>query len=123
MAELYIQQISTYQADCPCIFGKFPLFSNYIETFAKGRTGNGLDVGAGPQGYNSKFFEDCESLDGCDALEEVVNSLPPKYSKKFVYFLGKEEPLPYENEAKDFIICSCVIQHLNNHEELEKGIS
>jgi hypothetical protein len=56
MTELYVQQISTYQSDCPCILGKFPMFSNYIEDFAKGMHGHGLDVGAGPQGCNGKFF-------------------------------------------------------------------
>lgn len=116
MAELYKQNVSSYQGDCPCFLGKHSMFSNYIQDFAKGKTGHGLDVGAGPQGCNSKFFEDCESIDGCDSLQEVVDSFPEKYNKKFVYFLGKEEPLPFENESKDFVFCSCVIQHLNSHE-------
>ena len=89
MADLYVEQIQTYQGDCRCIFGHYPMFSGFAQSYAKGKTGHGLDVGAGPQGCNSKFFTDCQSLDGCDALREVVDSLPVKYSKKFVYFLGK----------------------------------
>lgn len=56
MSEIYVEQINSYQGDCPCIFGPYPMFCNYIQEFAKGRTGDGLDVGAGPQGCNSKFF-------------------------------------------------------------------
>ena len=50
-----------------CVFGRYKKFSSYIEEYGKTRKGHGLDIGAGPGGCNSKFFIECESLDGCDA--------------------------------------------------------
>lgn len=30
MTEIYVEHVETYQGDCPCIFGKHPMFSNYV---------------------------------------------------------------------------------------------
>ena len=119
----YKNKLTNYQNDCYILLGKYPLFSDYIKEFSRGRKGHGLDIGAGPQGPNGKFFIECSSIDGCDADEDVVNSLPKTvYNKTFPYLLGQNKELPYNNESLDFIVCSCVIQHLSNFQELEQGI-
>lgn len=79
-------------------------------------------MGAGPGGYTSKFFTQCDALYGCDANPAVVESLPGKYEQKFEYALGKGEKLPYKDGELDFVVCSCVIQHLNSEEELEESL-
>jgi len=118
----YKNKIEIYQNDCPVLLGRLPMFSDYIKEYANGRTGHGLDVGAGPQGPNGKFFT-CDTLDGCDAEKDVVKSLPGNiYSSTFQYFLGSKQKLPYDDSEKDFIVCSCVIQHLPGFKELEVGI-
>jgi hypothetical protein len=53
---MYKDKLTNYEADCPMHLGRFNNFSEYIAEFAKGRKGNGLDVGAGPGGPNGKFF-------------------------------------------------------------------
>ncbi len=119
----YKNKLSNYQGDCEVLLGKYPMFSDYIKEFAQSKKGHGLDVGAGPQGPNGKFFTNCDSLDGCDADSDVVASLSKDiYSNTFQYFLGSKQKLPYEDNSKDFIVCSCVIQHLSNFQELEIGI-
>jgi SAM-dependent methyltransferase len=116
----YKDKLVTYQEDCRVLLGKYSMFSDYIKEFAKIQFGDGLDVGAGPQGPNSKFFTSCNSLDGCDADEDVVASLPKDYYyKTFQYTLGSTEKLPYRDQSKDFIVCSCVIQHLSSLKQLE----
>ena len=61
-------------------------------------------------------------MDGCDADEDVVNSFPKEnYQKTFPFRLGTQK-LPYEDGAKDFVICSCVIQHLDSFAQLEEGL-
>lgn len=116
----YIDKIGNYQGDCKVILGRNPLFSDYIREFSKIAKGHGIDCGSGPLGVNGKFFKHCY-LDGCDIEEKVVNSLGNEYKEKFRYTLGKDT-LPYGENCLDFVICSCVIQHLNNLEELNYGL-
>jgi SAM-dependent methyltransferase len=119
----YQNKITNYQGDCSVLLGSHQLFSDYIKEFSdRSGFGKGLDIGAGPQGPNGKFFTKCLQLDGCDADPLVVHSLPKTYSKRFQYSLGKNELLPYQDQSLDFIICSCVIQHLSSFEELKNGI-
>jgi len=115
----YSNKIGIYQGDCEVLLGKYKKFSYYINSFSQNVKGHGLDLGAGPGGCNFRFFKHC-LLDGCDVEEEVVNSLTT-YPHSFQYKLGSDEKLPYDNNL-DFIVCSCVIQHLNSSSELEKGI-
>ena len=119
----YADKITIYQGDCAILLGRRSQFSYYIKEFASlvGVGSRGLDLGAGPGGCNSVFF-DLTSLDGCDAEPEVVNSLPVQlYNKKFLYRLGKDK-LPYSDNTLDFVICSCVIQHLSSEQELKEGL-
>ncbi|MBA3284293.1 MAG: class I SAM-dependent methyltransferase [Nitrosopumilus sp.] len=122
----YTDKIQTYQSDCAVLLGRMSQFSDYIKEFANlvpvsSVSSRGLDLGAGPGGCNSQFFT-LSSLDGCDAEPEVVKSLTDdRYNQKFVYRLGKDQ-LPYSNETLDFVICSCVIQHLSSVQELEHGL-
>ena len=118
----YKNIIQNYQGDCAVLLGKYKMFSDYIKEFAKKQKGNGLDIGAGPQGYNSKYFRHCNRLDGCDAEQAVLDSLSRDYTNKFLCFFGSDK-LPYQDSTQDFIICSCMIQHLNSFKELEFGIS
>jgi SAM-dependent methyltransferase len=119
----YGDKLSNYQGDCSILLGRYSMFSDYIKEFAQNSIGDGLDIGAGPQGLNGKYFTSCDSLDGCDADTDVVKSLSKDiYSKTFQYFLGSVQRLPYDDESKDFIVCSCVIQHLSNFQELEVGV-
>jgi len=120
----YASKIGIYQGDCKVLSGKHQMFSCYIEEFAKTiNTGDhGLDLGTGPSGCNAKFFT-LAKLDGCDVEIEVIDSLSSiDYMKTFLYVLGKDT-LPYGDETLDFVVCSCVIQHLNSFHELEMGIS
>jgi len=119
----YKDKITNYQGDCCILLGNSTMFSDYIKEFAKYQSGDGLDLGAGPGGCNGKYFEHCENLDGCDADEVVVDSLPKDiYTNCFTYSLGSPKKLPYDDASKDFIVCSCVIQHLNSFSELELGL-
>ena len=114
----YTNKIDNYQGDCEVLLGKYPLFSDYIKDFAKRQVGNGLDIGAGPKGCNGAFFKHCKSLDGCDVNQDVVNSLPiPVYKKTFMYKAGSDDLLPYMDGSKEFVVCSCMIQHLNSFRE------
>lgn len=116
----YKDKLSNYQWDCLVEIGKYSKFSNYIAEFSASISGKGVDIGAGPGGYNGQFFSHCE-LDGCDADEDVVKTLTFHHNK-FQYYLGLES-LPYSDSELDFVVCSCVIQHLNSFDELKKGIN
>jgi len=119
----YKNKITNYQGDCEIILGNKNMFSEYIKDFALTQTGNGLDVGAGPGGCNGKYFSHCISLDGCDADDLVVESLPSDiYTNKLQYNIGSLDKLPFDEETKDFVVCSCVIQHLNSFQELDIAI-
>ncbi|CAM9693023.1 unnamed protein product [Ectocarpus fasciculatus] len=119
----YSTLIDTYDCDCPMLSGRFPRLCDYIKEFSTGQSGDGLDIGAGPKGGYSQYFDGVDSLDGCDADEAVVDSLPSeRYNRRYVYTLGGEEPLPHPDSSKDFVVCSCVIHHLNNTEELERAL-
>jgi SAM-dependent methyltransferase len=121
----YEAKLNNYQSDCPVLLGYFENFSDYIKQFSKYLTpeDEGLDIGAGPKGPNSRFFKQCKTLDGCDASESVVGSLSTEgYRKRFVHVFGSGDLLPYVDKTLDFVVCSCVIQHLKNFEELEIGI-
>lgn len=121
---MYKNKLSNYQGDCGIEIGTYKNFSDYIKAFSNQQSESmGIDIGAGPGGCNSKYFEKCASLDGCDADPNVVETLPTsRYTNRFIYALGQTEKLPYANDTFDFVICSCVIQHLNSFEELENGI-
>ena len=120
----YAQKIGIYQGDCKVLLGRFQSFSHYVKEVAETRSpgDHGLDLGTGPDGCNAKFFSSTK-LDGCDADQAVVDSVSAhSYNKTFLHILG-QSILPYDHETLDFIICSCVIQHLNSFEELEFGIA
>lgn len=129
---MYASKIGIYQGDCKILLGKYEMFSEYIEEFSKIVNGTGLDIGAGPGGVNGKFFKHCV-LDGCDIEKEVVDSLSSlhslnnsqqdnNYSKTFVHDLSKDV-FPYTDNSLDFVICSCMIQHLNTTDELKYSLS
>ena len=117
----YSNKIGCYQGDCNVLLGRFPKFSEYVKDFSRTQSGNGLDLGCGPGACNGKFFQSC-TLDGCDADESVVESFPENYQDRFVFKLGKDT-LPYDEKSKDFVILSCVIQHLNSYDELVMGLT
>jgi SAM-dependent methyltransferase len=116
----YSDKIGNYQGDCKVLLGKYPKFSDYIKYFSRYQLGNGLDLGCGPDACNGKFFRFC-TLDGCDADEDVVGSIPDTYDCTFVFKLGQDK-LPYDSNRIDFVILSCVIQHLNNYDDLVTGL-
>lgn len=115
----YTDKIGCYQADCKVILGRLKMFSDYVKEFSQGLAANsrGLDAGAGPDGPNGKYFSHC-ILDGCDTNTAVVDSLGPEYRQTFTYQLGSDKRLPYQDSELDFVVCSCVIQHLASEEEL-----
>lgn len=115
----YQDKIHNYQGDCKIIVGDYEMFSDYIKSFVKYCIGHGLDIGAGPGGCNSAYFAH-RHLDGCDADSSVVKSLKT-YSNTFEFVLG-QQILPYLDNSLDYIICSCVIQHLKNYAELMQAI-
>lgn len=114
----YANKIGIYQGDCKVLLGKYENFSDYVREFSETITGFGLDLGAGPNSPNGKYFPHC-ILDGCDLEKEVVESIGDNYKNKFQYCLGSEEKLPYEDNTLDFLICSCVIQHLSSFQKLQ----
>jgi SAM-dependent methyltransferase len=119
---MYASKLGNYQADCPILLGRMKNFSDYIREFADG-LGEGLrgvDVGTGPRGENGKYFTR-QILDGCDVEPEVVDSLGSEYNETFTYRIGENEKLPYGDEELDFVVCSCVIQHLGGQEELDRA--
>ena len=69
---MYKNMLNTYVSDTPCLMGKYQMFSQYLEEFAKGREGYGLDLGVGPQGWYGKYFTSAQTLDACDIEEEVL---------------------------------------------------
>jgi SAM-dependent methyltransferase len=118
----YKDKLSNYQWDCLVEIGKYEKFSEYIANFSSTVSGKGVDIGSGPGGHNGKFFSHCEKIDGCDADIDVVKTLSPNiYDTTYQYFLGQQD-LPYSNLSLDFVVCSCVIQHLNSFDELSKGV-
>lgn len=117
----YSDKIGCYQGDCPVLLGRYSMFSDYIKEFSLTVSGKGLDLGTGPNGVAGKYFTHC-ILDGCDAEIAVVDSLAEEYNQRFYYILGSEEKLPYQDQELDFVICSCVIQHLPSEKELVKGL-
>ena len=48
----YKDQLDIYSNKGVCYCGRFNEFSQYIAEYAKDRKGHGLDLGAGPHGYN-----------------------------------------------------------------------
>lgn len=120
---MYKDKLFSYQADCPVLLGRLGMFSEYVKEFADGLSKGlrGLDLGTGPCGSAGKYFTN-QILDGCDVEPEVVDSLGKEYNETFTYRLGSETKLPYNDEELDFVVCSCVIQHLASEEELGKGM-
>ena len=119
---MYKDKINCYQADCPVLLGRFGMFSDYIKDFAESLSEGliGIDLGTGPCGSAGKYFGN-QILDGCDIEPEVVDSLGKEYNETFTYRLGSGTKLPYDNEELDFVVCSCVIQHLGSEEELKRA--
>ena len=119
---MYKDKVGNYQADCPVLLGRFGMFSDYVKEFAESlKPGSkGVDLGTGPRGENGKYFSRC-TLDGCDVEPEVVDSLGREYNETFIYRMGGESKLPYDDEELDFVVCSCVIQHLGSEEELKRA--
>jgi len=118
---MYANKIGCYQGDCKILLGEYPMFSDYIKNFSRYVLGKGLDLGCGPDAPNGKFFPFC-TLDACDADENVVCSAPESYENRFVFKLG-EDTLPYDENSLDFVILSCVVQHLNSYEELVTSLA
>ena len=121
--ESYKNKLTNYQHDCPVKFStynKFKNFTDYIKFFAEMVEGSGLEIGAGPGGHNRKFFPHIRTFDACDKDFDVVESFEGKYNTVFIHDVGKQK-LPYDNEL-DFIVCSCVIQHLSSQDELDFAI-
>ena len=119
---MYADKLHNYQSDNQVLLGRHTRFSEYIMDFALmlDDGDKGLDLGTGPKGGNSKYFRHC-ILDGCDVEVAVLDSLGSEYNETFLFQLGKDK-LPYVDGELDFVICSCVIQHLNSEEELKRGI-
>jgi SAM-dependent methyltransferase len=121
---MYSDKIHNYQGDCKIFLGKYKRFSDYISIFACTIPENSkvLDLGTGPNGCNGKYFAHC-ILDGCDIEQAVLDSLKsvPEYKNIFLFSLGNGL-LPYSENSLDVVVCSCVIQHLGNRDELKKGI-
>lgn len=126
---MYSNKIGIYQGDCEVLLGKYPNFSDYIKNFSRAQFGRGLDLGCGPGACNGRFFKFCR-LDACDAEQAVVDSVPndlnvyeePLYRDRFLHVLGRDT-LPYAKGELDFVILSCVIQHLNSFDELKHGLN
>ncbi len=120
----YTDKIGIYQADCGVILGRHKMFSDYIKEFARELEGGlvGVDLGSGPNGPNGKYFSHCV-LDGCDLNRDVVDSLGPEYRETFTYQLGSDQKLPYQDGELDFVVCSCVIQHLSCEDELSAAFN
>jgi SAM-dependent methyltransferase len=120
----YTDKLDNYQGDCLVFLGRFTLFSDYIKEFAGRQTGSGVDIGCGPKGCNGNYFKSCKSLDACDAEKAVVDSVPKGvYANSYVYKLGSDEQLPYADGSKEFVVCSCMIQHLNSFKELSVAMN
>lgn len=64
---MYLDKLESYEANNKCKIGRCTYFDEYIVDFAKSCEGEGIDVGTGPKGYYSPFFEKCQKLDGCDS--------------------------------------------------------
>ena len=120
---MYKDKIFSYQSDCPVLLGRFGMFSDYVKEFAESlKSGSkGLDIGSGPGGKNGQYFSHCV-LNGCDVELEVVDSLGKEYNETFTYRVGGNERLPYSDEELDFVLCSCVIQHLGGEKELNRAL-
>ncbi len=127
----YTNKLNNYQADCKVLLSNKIQserdkhnFSDYVKNFSETvqklplELRHGLDLGIGPGSPNGKYFTNCK-LDGCDVDYDVLDSITGDYCQSFMYKLGSSETLPYTEESLDFLICSCVIQHLNSAEELE----
>ena len=84
----YSNKIEVYESNCPMYLGKEKNFIDYQIEFTKAQTGDGLDLGAGPNGPIAKLFTSCASIDGCDSEKCIYESLPERYSKRFLYFMG-----------------------------------
>ena len=119
---LYKGNIQKFSITLECIDGRFNELEHYLADYAKGVKGHGLDIGPGPYGQSAKHFTMVDRLDGCDIEEEILNSLPPKYEKKFYYKLGSTEQMPYKDGELDFVVCSCVVHHLEGMEEFRRGM-
>lgn len=121
---MYTNKLNNYQSDCPVLLGKFEMFSDYIKEFAQGLNigATGLDIGTGPMGENGKYFSK-QVLNGCDVEREVVESLGSEYNETFLYRIGGDLQLPYRDGELDFVVCSCVIQHLESEEELKRAFT
>lgn len=123
----YSNKLNNYQSDCKVLLSEEyskgnKNFSDYIKDFSTHVIGHGLDLGVGPGSPNGKYFPNCK-LDGCDVDYNVLDSITGEYHQSFMYTLGGKEPLPYTAESLDFLICSCVVQHVNSSDELESGFS
>jgi SAM-dependent methyltransferase len=118
--ERYTGMVASYECDSPVVLGRFNALFGYARQFASSQLGDGLDIGAGPGGGYAKLFENASNLDCCDTDDAILASIShEKCNRKFVYFLGGSDVLPFDDNCKDFVVCSHVIHHLGSSGELD----
>ena len=86
-----------------------------------------LDVGCGPGELVIKLHEYFDTLIGLDIASEMIeiaNRKKLKYApnSNLTFEIGDIENLKFRNETFDLIVCSGVVEYLNNDEEWMKEV-
>ncbi|MFV8226702.1 class I SAM-dependent methyltransferase [Christiangramia aquimixticola] len=81
-----------------------------IENYSKGKV---LDIGCGNKPYLSYFNGFSDEYIGCDVIQS---------SEKCVDIICDATSIPFQDNTFDTIICTQVIEHVDNHEKLLREI-
>lgn len=111
MAHQFLQSVYA-ESSHPAVKGDLDLLER-LKELAPGRRGLDAGCGAGARDvYN--FWLSGFDIWGIDAVEEnirVSKQLHPEIADR-LSVANLVEPLPFEDEAFDFVICDAVIQHI-----------
>ena len=78
-----------------------------------------LDVGCGPGVYADELSARCDELYGIDISDNMIEMAKAKHLSNAQFSVGKIESLQYKNSYFDAVICTGVLEYLD---DVEKGI-
>lgn len=103
-----LSSVKTGISDCYYLTYKF-LFQNLKVAIEMNAKGDVLDIGCGNKPYLSFFGKNINSYVGCDIAQS---------DKNLVDIICKATDIPLQDESKDTIFSTQVIEHVSDHKKM-----